>query len=65
MWASFFYYYLFKKFQITLERTKIKLKNEYLKYTLAGFQNNMLYEKVVKKVQKHPKFLLFPHWIYI
>ena len=59
MWASLFFYYLLKKFQIALERTKIKLKNEYQKYTLAGFQNNMLFEMVVQKVQKHPKFLLF------
>ena len=54
--SLFFLYYLFKKFQIELERTKIKLKYEYLKYTLAEFQNNMLFEKALKKVQK---FLLF------
>ena len=34
------------------------------KNTLAGFGNNMLFEKGMKKVQKHPQFVLFCNIIY-
>ena len=52
-----FFYYLLKTYKSALERTKTKLEKEYLKYTLAGFQNNMPLEKEVRKVQKDPKLL--------
>ena len=59
MEASLVFYLLSEKFKIAFKRTKIKLKNLYKKYSLAGFQSNFLFEKVIKKVQKHLKFILF------